>query len=443
MMTKPMPDPIIKPASELSADEYAARAGVDRTKVSGEAGNYAIAPELPVPGDKFQSGGQTFSAVPGGSGIVSSSTQYRDGIDTLGDSITTLSQDFGMEKPNEDFDKTLGDMTKDIIDQRDLIKNRATEDVTNINKGVDIAKEQLSMDQKEALDIAEGRTRIGGFLTEIEVKDILKMRRQNSLDLAALETKRQELITSARRAYEDEDYKLARDLVSEAKDLRTRMSNEKKDFMNAVLNISQEKRTATKFVRDEAQGKIDSIIKGIETGSIDPNTLSQSAKDRLMKDAGYDFDIFAATKKLAEQGKVLNTYTDSKAGKVYATIQKPDGTFEQKEIGTVIPSTGGTETENARELARLKASAMAEAQGLFTKSESEGGFKGADGKIDPDNYRVTMQEFASSYGVTPLEFMKQFPPERFLSPGELKANPDLTSVTPKAGDTLVGGVPTE
>src|SRR3990167_861600 len=193
-----------------------------------------------------------------GAGLISSSTDYRTGIDTLGTDITTLSNNFGIEKPKEtDFDTTLGEMTADIDARRDEIKSRKDEDVTKIGSDFDIVKEELTMKQQEALDAAEGRTRIGGFLTQLEVKDILNMRRQHRLELSALEGKRQELIQSANRAYEDDDYKLARDLVQESKDLRTRIQNEKKDFMNAVLSMSQENRTATKFIRDEAQGKID------------------------------------------------------------------------------------------------------------------------------------------------------------------------------------------
>ena len=370
-----------------------------------------------------------------GAGIVSSSTNYRTGVDDLGKDITTLANNFGIEKPDEDFDTTLGDMTADIDKQREVIKTRKEEDISSINKGVDVAKEELGMKQEEALAAAEGRTRIGGFLTSLEVKDIMNMRRQHRLETSAMEIKRQELIQSAQRAYEDEDYKLSRDLVQEAKDLKTRIQNDKRDFLNSVLQISSESRTATKFVREEAQGKVNGILDGIKNGTFDIATLNPAEKARLLKEGGYGFDIFEATQKAAEKGQLVgNPNINTKTGEVHILIKKKDGTYEYKKVGKVTPSSTGTEAENARILKGKKASAFAEARTLFTTPGGDGrGIAGTDGKIDPANYRATMQVMAEKYGVLPTEFIKEFPPERFLSSDELKRNPDLTSSKAEGG----------
>lgn len=392
--------------------------------------------KLPVGvGSALEMGKLTPVSLPGG-GIVSSSIGFRNDIAKLSDNITTLSQDFNIEKPEDDFDKQLGEMTADIDKRQADIKTRKEEDITQIGKGFDVAKEELETKQQEALDVAEGRTRIGGFLTQMEVKDILNMRRQHRLEVSALEVKRQELVRDAQRAYEDDDYKLAREKVTEAKDLKDKIRQDKKDFMDSVLRMSSETRTATEFTRKQAQSEIDKISEGIKNGSININELNPATKNKLLQDAGYDFDIFAATDKLAQQGEVIGSPNiNNKTGEVHVLVKKKDGTYDYKKVGKVTPSTPTTEWESKAELNKKKASALAEAQTLFTRSQDQKGLRGSDGKVAPDDYRATMQIFAEKYSMTPMEFIKEFPPERYISAGELKNNPDLTSSKAGGGES--------
>lgn len=364
----------------------------------------------------------------GGTPLVSSSTPYRKDVTDLGGDIAGDLAKYGIKQPVSDFDDFMEGYGKDIEAERKAAETRKTEDVAGIQKDFTTAEETLKMAQEDALAQAEGRTRIGGFFTQMEAKEILNMQRQHRLELAALTSKKVDTIQAAQRAYEDKNFELAKDLRKEAKDYEQDIYNRKKDFYNFVTKAADDKRTATKQVRDDANKRIEDITKGIQDGTIDPKDLNPGERAQLMKDAGFDFDIFDKIAEQAKKGKVVGSpHIDTKTGSVNLLIKKPDGTYEYKKVGQVTPSSVGTEAENKRVLAQKKASALAEAQGIFTKSESAGGLAGTDGKIAVENYRATMQLFADKYSMTPKQFMTEFPPERFLSSESLKKNSDLTT----------------
>lgn len=361
-------------------------------------------------------------------GLVSSSTPYRNDITDLGTDITTTLEGFGITKPEDStFDDYMKDYEKENKARDAEIAKRRTEDVAGINTDYTNATEELKMSQEDALAKAEGRTRIGGFFTQLEQKDILNMQRQHRLELSALTSKKVDAIQAANRAYQDEDYKLAKELRDEAKNAEKEIYNRKKDFYNFIESAAQEKRTATKFVQEQAQSKVNTMLESIKNGTFDVSKLDPLQKEKLLKEAGFDFDIFEATKKLAAQGEVIGSpHIDTKTGAVQLLIKKQDGTYEYKKVGQVTPSSVGTEAEKSAELKKKKASALSIIQRGFVTGSDQGGYATEAGrKIHSDTYYKAMQMMADNYGMTPDEFKKAIPARSVLSKSEIDAHPDL------------------
>lgn len=362
--------------------------------------------------------------------VVASSTGYRSDITNLGGDITKMLGDYGIEKPDQSvFDKQMADYTKSITDQQALEKTRNTEDVAGINKDYGTTKEQLQLSQADALAKAEGRTRIGGFFTQMEAKDIINMQTQHRLELVALESKKTDAVQAANRAYQDGDFKLATQLRDEAKQHEKDIYTRKKDFYDFVTTAANNTRTATKQVRDDAQSRIDFITKGIQDGTVDPKQIDPAQRAQLMKDAGYTFDIFDKIAEKSKEGKVIGSpYHDTVTGAVSLLMQKKDGSYEFKKIGQMSPSSAGSEATLRLKRDQEKATYLTQIQTAFHTPGGTGtGIAGADGKIDPVKYRKAMELVASKYGMLPSDFIKQFPPERYLSAGSLKENPDLVT----------------
>ncbi len=405
----------MEPKAIFDPSTYSAEQAAKLTNVPGQSLGETNTPEQ-------------ITAAGGTPPLVSSSTNYRTDVTKIGSDITDTLAQYGITKPDDTFDKYMTDYTKTVKDQEAELLKRNTEDVTGIKTAADNTIAQTKLDQADELAKAEGRTRIGGFFTQLEAKDIINLQTQHRLEIAALESKKQDAIQQANRAYQDGNYALAKDLLTEAKSNQQDIYNRKKDFYNYVTQAVADKRTATKQVRDDANAQIDKITKGIQDGTIDPKSLDPVERKRLMADAGYTFDIFDKIAEQAKNGQVVGSpHIDTTTGKVSLLLKKTDGTYEYKTVGQVSPSTTVTEAANKKKLATEKATKLAQIQTAFTTNQKNGGEAGDDHKIEPGVYRQTMEYFASRYGMLPSEFMAQLPPSRFLSADELKNNPDLST----------------
>lgn len=148
-----------------------------------------------------------------------------------------------------------------FADRQTQLDQRKAEDTASIDKSFQLSKEQLQADQETQLAQATGRTRIGGFFTQLEAQDILKMEQQHSRNIAALEGQHQSSLQEARRAYEDENYKLASDKVKEAKDYQAQIDQQKQTYFNNVLQYQQMRTPITEANDAIRKWAIDSMTK--------------------------------------------------------------------------------------------------------------------------------------------------------------------------------------
>ena|SRR3990167_4954801 len=229
-----------KPASELTKEETAARAGVDVSRVQGELGSYVIGPEATSTPQNFQVNDQTYTqpAIPNDD-IVSDASGPRSDIESLGNDINKGLAEFGITPPDDGSDGIVDKMLSDFKIRESELAKREAEDKAAIEKGFAGSKEELQISQEEELAKAEGRTRIGGFLTRMEVEDIQKMQRLHRLELSAFEGQKQQALQTAQRAYSDQNYQLAKDQLNLVKSIEEQTYARKQDYFNNVLKFKQ------------------------------------------------------------------------------------------------------------------------------------------------------------------------------------------------------------
>ena len=225
------------PASGLSREDYAARAGVDVSRVAGDAGSYSIAPVGAAPASTFQVGGIDVKA-PGTSGIVGGSSNVSGEYDQINNDITAGLAKYGINPPEPVTMDDVITQTADIDKRREELRKRKEEDMARIEASYAAGKENLEIDQKESYDQAAGRSRIGGAINRMELDDLQKLERRNRLDLIAFEGQHQGALRDAQRAYEDGDYALARDKVQEAKDIENEYYKRQQDYFNNVVQFN-------------------------------------------------------------------------------------------------------------------------------------------------------------------------------------------------------------
>lgn len=168
--------------------------------------------------------------------VISDTTDIRKDIYGLSSDITKGLEEFGITQPTFDIDKILSDYgITGLRTRQEQLGARKIEDISQIEKSFGTAEEQLKLQQEEALAKAEGRTRIGGFFTQLEAKDILNLQRGHRIEVANLQNQRQQTLQTAKRAYEDQDYQLARDQVEMARNIEKDIEQKRQDYFNNVI----------------------------------------------------------------------------------------------------------------------------------------------------------------------------------------------------------------
>src|SRR3990167_769893 len=172
-----------KPASELTKEETAARAGVDVSRVQGELGSYVIGPEATSTPQNFQVNDQTYTqpAIPNDD-ILSDASGPRSDIESLGNDINKGLAEFGIKPPEDTVSPVVADIIKGLKDRQADMDKRRVEDIKIIQEGFDVTKEEQKISQERVLAQAEGRTRIGGMITKMETDAIQDLQRKFRLD---------------------------------------------------------------------------------------------------------------------------------------------------------------------------------------------------------------------------------------------------------------------
>ncbi len=175
----------------------------------------------------------------GGSGVVGGANDVRGERDQLNDDITKGLESFGLEQPDDEVDGSVQEMLDMLQTRRESLEKRQAEDRASIEKQYTNAEGQLSEQQARELKQAEGRTRIGGFFTQMEADYILNMQKSHRLEQSVLRGQRSQALQTARRAYEDADYETAALQLQTAREIEATQYQRKQDYFSNVLRYQQ------------------------------------------------------------------------------------------------------------------------------------------------------------------------------------------------------------
>ena len=184
--------------------------------------------------------------------VIGGAGDVRSEVNNMGVDIENGLAEFGVKKPTDDVSTVLKEMQDDMDKRREQLAQRDKEDTAAIDKSFANTEEQLKISQEEEMAKMEGRTRIGGFITQFEQQDILKAARLNRLEVASLQAQRQSALQTARRAYQDQDYQVARDQLTLAKDIEKQTYDRQQDYFNNVIkykNMSTPLKDATEALQ--------------------------------------------------------------------------------------------------------------------------------------------------------------------------------------------------
>jgi hypothetical protein len=172
-----------------------------------------------------------------GGGVISDTSDPRAAVDKTKTDIEAGLAEIGITPPDDTVSPVVADILKGLKDRQAEMDKRRAEDVANIKSQYDTAIEEQDISQEEALAKAEGRTRIGGFITKMEIDDIQALERKFRLEDAALLGQKTTAIQTAQRAYDDQDFKLAQAQLELAQNIEKQSYEKKQDYFNNVLKM--------------------------------------------------------------------------------------------------------------------------------------------------------------------------------------------------------------
>ena len=289
--------------------------------------------------------------LPGDSSVIGSSDRVRTGYENLGGDITKGLAQFGINEPTSNLDQIIKDSgIQDVTARREQLAGREKEDTALIEKSFATAKGEQQLAQEEALGKAEGRTRIGGFITKMETDDIQKLQRGFRLESAALEGNRQQALQAARRAYQDQDYQAAKDQLQLAKDIEKDIYDKKQDYFQNILRynametpLTRANKATQDFVIESMQ-KYPSGFKDLETTDL-LNMSLKDVQDRILNSDEYKRESSGASEFSIQEvnGRKVRFGFD-KAGKVVSKVDLGSGESGAGDL-TPAPVAGGQETD--------------------------------------------------------------------------------------------------
>jgi len=242
--------------------------------------------------------------------------------------------DLSQEEPDTtspEVDKLLADLQV----QQDRIEKRLEEDLAKIEKEFEGAEGEVKLKQEEARSKAEGRTRIGGFITKMEIQDLQRLERGFRLESIALQGQKQTALTAARRAAENQDFELSKLEFDVARQADIDLTKKKQDHFNNLLKIQDRFRELNKPLRELEQDDVEYLI-----------GLMEFAKSEF-----GDTDIVAAAFGDLKRGDIIARYLSSDE---YKKSIKGDTKFETRVVDGRVVRFGfeGTEQVSRQDLGK-------------------------------------------------------------------------------------------
>lgn len=251
--------------------------------------------------------------------ITASSNQSRAEVDTLGKDIKTESK-----KTKEDADaqrlRDLADQERAQIDrERSALSERYGMDVRQIEDIFNASAEELKAQQKqEFAGRSVGLITSGGYLgtTQSQEGVLQNLRQSQRREVGALTAKKIAAIQAAQNAYEDRDFKLAREKITLARDAEKDIINAKNSYADRELKVAKENRDQSKdlleLLSNTDQEPTAEQVKTISSGyGITPDQLTGVIKAaRQASAAESEKAQFDNIKRLADVSRALPAGTE-------------------------------------------------------------------------------------------------------------------------------------
>lgn len=247
------------------------------------------------------------------SGLVGGSDRIQAQMNDMNTQIKNGLAQYSITPPETDITKIMGPMNDILKSYQDTLKDRNTQDTANIDKSFQNQEEQLKISQDEQVAQAEGRTRIGGFFTQLEAQDILKMKRQFDLDMSSLKGQHQQALQTANRAYEDGNFNLAKEQLQNAKDAEAQINQRQQAYFQDVQAYNQMS-TPVKAMKDAQLQTITGLIQKYPDAFADvlndpAKMLDMTGQEVMHRVMGSD-----SYKRELSQGKAPDTIGSASTG---------------------------------------------------------------------------------------------------------------------------------
>lgn len=237
-----------RPASELTKDELAARAGVDVSRVvENPTGGFMIGPNLNLQ-----------------PGVISDTSDKKAEITQTGTDINKMMSPAITLPSTEVLNKTLDQITKQMEERRKQLETRRTEDVMGIEKGFETTRGELELKQEKEFEQATGRIRTGGFFTSMERDQLLDLQRAHRLEIANLEGQKFSILNQAKRAYEDQDFDLAKEQLQLVRDIEKESYSRNQQYFQNIMQTQRFWKEMNKPIIEAEQADVDQLLSYME-----------------------------------------------------------------------------------------------------------------------------------------------------------------------------------
>lgn len=272
---------------------------------------------------------------------VTSSTVARANIKALDTDISGLKSAYDTENLS-------------LKEYQDRLNARRETEIAGLKTEFDIAKGKQEEGQKS--DYASRATSLvtsgGGFLgaTQSQQGVLQNLQTTHDAESTALMAKREAAINTAKQAYEDKDFALAKEMANNAKDYQKELYNRKKDYAESVLSITREKRAQTEFDLGLAEKKSQAyaLMSDSDFANVNPKdiALADSVYYPGYTEAKRKIDIAANTLKTSKDQAALDAQIIGAlakipqgqkvtiAGKTYVGLKKASGSGSTKGLIT-------------------------------------------------------------------------------------------------------------
>lgn len=434
------------------------------------------------------SSGQKFLLpVSAGGGTVDSYAAYKAATKNLvsssapvvADEERTAKMVNGLMAPDM-FAKSLEEATNRFMsilgDYQNTLTNQFKEDKNAINEGFDVERTNMENKQeREGAGFRRDLVNVGGHLgnsmsSSGAVRTLARSFREESV---ALEAKRNSALLEARRAIQEKQFGIAKEMAQQAVNFEKELYARQNDFFNNTLRLRQEERSQSTFDRQLAQDKMTMLAKlpQEELDAMDPSTFQEidaiygvegMTKNYLNVVAEAE-RVKSEKEALTHRQNLLNFLQDIPKGQ---TVKFPDGTeytglgstddistfqvtddYGNVRMVTYNKGSGETTSINLGALGKTasylhpskpSSSDVAESNKNTRLSEASSALeelRGSNGIVSGDDFVFLYQEYNKNYPGKGKEFLDAFNSKLYTGTEEKYLQPQNQTRVPMAPQT--------